>query len=88
MIGSIASAAQMPLNVLLGGCAGTDMDAMVSGIQIDSRKVRAGDLFLAIPGERHDGRQFIEQAVASDGHAAGVGQNSTAVAVIEIVCTV
>ena len=65
MIGSVASAAQMPLSVLLGGSAGNDIDAMVSGIQIDSRKVGAGDLFLAIPGEVHDGRQFIEQAVAS-----------------------
>jgi len=38
---------------------------LVRGIQIDSRKVSPGDLFLALPGERHDGRQFIEQAVAS-----------------------
>lgn len=36
-----------------------------SGVQIDSRKVRPGDLFLAYPGERHDGRQFIPQAVAA-----------------------
>ncbi|HWQ37115.1 MAG TPA: UDP-N-acetylmuramoyl-L-alanyl-D-glutamate--2,6-diaminopimelate ligase [Burkholderiales bacterium] len=35
------------------------------GIAIDSRKVRPGDLFLAYPGERYDGRHFIAQAVAA-----------------------
>lgn len=48
-------------------------DTIVTGIQIDSRKVAKGDLFLAIPGEIHDGRQFIEQAVAS-GAAAVVAE--------------
>jgi UDP-N-acetylmuramoyl-L-alanyl-D-glutamate--2,6-diaminopimelate ligase len=37
----------------------------ITGIELDSRKVTAGDLFLAVPGEMHDGRQFIEQAVAN-----------------------
>jgi UDP-N-acetylmuramoyl-tripeptide--D-alanyl-D-alanine ligase len=32
-------------------------------VAIDSRTVRAGDLFWAIPGERHDGHQFIGEAV-------------------------
>jgi len=36
-----------------------------TGVQIDSRKVKPGELFLAYPGERHDGRQFIAQAVAA-----------------------
>ncbi len=37
----------------------------ITGIELDSRKISPGDLFLAMPGEAHDGRQFIEQAVAS-----------------------
>ncbi|QFU74977.1 UDP-N-acetylmuramoyl-L-alanyl-D-glutamate--2,6-diaminopimelate ligase [Halioglobus maricola] len=45
--------------------AGTEL----RGIELDSRKVQAGDLFLAIPGEQHDGRQFIEQAVANGASA-------------------
>ena len=55
----------MPLAELLGcpGCAGAS--TLVSGMQLDSRKVGRGDLFLALPGELHDGRQFIEQAVAN-----------------------
>lgn len=40
-------------------------DVRVSGITLDSRTVRPGDLFLALAGEVHDGRTFIEQAVAS-----------------------
>lgn len=54
-----------PLSQVLDmpGCSGAQ--TLVSGIALDSRRVGTGDLFLAIPGEVHDGRQFIEQAVAS-----------------------
>ncbi|TGD74361.1 UDP-N-acetylmuramoyl-L-alanyl-D-glutamate--2,6-diaminopimelate ligase [Mangrovimicrobium sediminis] len=55
----------MPLGELLEmpACAGAATP--VCGLQLDSRKVQAGDLFLAFPGDVHDGRQFIEQAVAN-----------------------
>ena len=53
------------------GCAAAS--TIINGIELDSRKVSAGDLFLAMPGEVHDGRQFIEQAVAS-GAAAVVAE--------------
>jgi len=54
----------VPLGVLLDnpGCAGADTP--IVGLQLDSRRIRPGELFLAVPGEVHDGRQFIEQAVA------------------------
>lgn len=35
----------------------------VSGIQIDSRKVKAGDVFVAIRGVQSDGHQFIAKAI-------------------------
>ena len=55
----------MSLPQLLGREGGAFADTMIKGMQLDSRRVRPGDLFLALPGEQHDGRQFIEQAVAN-----------------------
>ncbi|MFA5082420.1 MAG: UDP-N-acetylmuramoyl-L-alanyl-D-glutamate--2,6-diaminopimelate ligase [Hydrogenophilaceae bacterium] len=40
------------------------------GMTADSRRVRPGDIFLAMPGEVHDGRQHIPAAVAAG--AAGI----------------
>ncbi|MBI4466525.1 MAG: UDP-N-acetylmuramoyl-L-alanyl-D-glutamate--2,6-diaminopimelate ligase [Acidobacteria bacterium] len=37
----------------------------VSGVCYDSRQVRPGDLFVAIPGEKLDGENFIPQAVGA-----------------------
>ena len=63
----------MSLPQLLGREGEAFADTMIKGMQLDSRKVRPGDLFLALPGEQHDGRQFIEQAVAN-GAAAVVAE--------------
>ncbi|MGZ4481194.1 MAG: UDP-N-acetylmuramoyl-tripeptide--D-alanyl-D-alanine ligase, partial [Gaiellales bacterium] len=38
-------------------------DAVVTGLAIDSRRVRAGDLFVALPGTRTDGLRFVEAAL-------------------------
>ena len=45
----------------------------VSGVRHDSRRVSPGDLFVAIPGERFDGRDFALQAEAA-GAVAVVGR--------------
>ena len=43
---------------------------LVSGITLDSRLVRPGDLYVALPGRRHHGAEFAAQAVG--GGAAAV----------------
>ena len=63
----------IPLSSLLDYCGVEFDDVAVSGVALDSRKVSEGDVFLAMPGEVHDGRQFIEQAVAN-GAAAVIAQ--------------
>ena len=57
----------MRLSELLPDSGAPDM--VVTGLASDSRGVEAGDLFFALPGELHDGRQFIRQAVARGARA-------------------
>ena len=52
-------------------------EVWVSGIASDSRKVRRGDLFVAIPGVAVDGHRFIPAAVAR-GASAVVGERPEA----------
>jgi len=77
------------------GMAGKDLDSLLSGLPVisktggngivvcgitaDSRKVRPGDLFICIPGEKYDGHAFIGEAIAR-GAAAIVGQGDYAAA--------
>ena len=78
-----SAAAALPLSELLASSSCVGGDTMIGGIQLDSRKVCPGDLFLAMPGDVHDGRQFIEQAVAN-GAAAVVADAPVAGFVDEI----
>src|SRR5580704_4862245 len=47
----------LPEKTVLGALPGT-----VTGVAYDSRKVEAGDLFVAIPGFKQDGRRFAADA--------------------------
>ncbi|MDI9261204.1 UDP-N-acetylmuramoyl-L-alanyl-D-glutamate--2,6-diaminopimelate ligase [Alicyclobacillus sendaiensis] len=49
----------------------------ITGVSIDSRRVRPGDLFVAIPGRRTDGHAYIEKAVAQ-GAVAVLGERDPA----------
>lgn len=41
----------------------------VKGMALDSRQVKPGDLFIAVPGEKSDGRKFIAKAIENGGVA-------------------
>ena len=46
-----------------GGTAATAMSRRpLTGVTIDSRAAKAGDIFVAIKGERHDGHDFVAAA--------------------------
>ncbi|MET1080070.1 MAG: UDP-N-acetylmuramoyl-L-alanyl-D-glutamate--2,6-diaminopimelate ligase [Pseudomonas sp.] len=51
----------MPLNQLLPEA---ESAVLIRELTLDSRKVRPGDLFLAVPGGRQDGRLHIADAIA------------------------
>src|SRR5215469_1704877 len=51
-----------------GRLLGADVD--VTGVAIDTRKLQAGDLFVAIKGERADGHDFLVEAKARGAAAA------------------
>jgi UDP-N-acetylmuramoyl-tripeptide--D-alanyl-D-alanine ligase len=49
---------------LTGGRLLARSDRPIRGAAVDSRLVRPGELFVALPGERTDGHEFITQAIA------------------------
>lgn len=48
---------------MTGGACRENLDALISGVVVDSRAVSPGDLFVALPGERSDGHDHILQAL-------------------------
>ncbi len=51
-----------------------DGKAVVPGLSIDTRTLEAGDLYIAIRGERFDGHAFVEAALAGGACGAVVSQ--------------
>ncbi len=41
-----------------------DANVLVAGAEVDSRRLTAGDLFVALPGARRDGHEFVPAALA------------------------
>lgn len=51
-----------------------------SGVAIDTRTVQPGDLFVALPGERVDGHDYVEQALQAGASAALVSHRPAGLA--------
>ncbi len=75
----------MPLSHLLPQ---TGSDLLIRAMTLDSRKVRPGDLFLAIPGLHHDGRAHIADAVARGAVAVAYESAGAAVSAVAFPDTV
>src|SRR5437879_7284666 len=60
----------------LGTRPGTGLNALawVAGVSIDSRAIRAGELFIAIHGPRHDGHDHVARPLESGAIAAVVAE--------------
>jgi len=52
-----------------------DLDKTVQGISIDSRRIKEGEVFFAIKGERFDGHDFLNEAFQKGALAAVVTRN-------------
>jgi UDP-N-acetylmuramoyl-tripeptide--D-alanyl-D-alanine ligase len=57
----------------VGGRVEGDPEVLLKGAQVDSRLVADNDLFVALPGERHDGHEFV--GVALNVASAAMVQN-------------
>ncbi len=62
----------------IGATGEFDANAVASAYSIDSRTVAPGDLFFAVKGERLDGHDFVEQALAAGALAAVVAREQAA----------
>jgi len=58
------------LSRCVGGALRGRGDGLVRQVQTDSRELRPGDLFVALPGARTDGHRFLDQALAAGAAAA------------------
>ena len=64
----------MKLSRLAGEKAGGAGDLEIAGLTADSRDVRPGYLFAALPGVKQDGAAFVEQAVGNGAVAVLAGK--------------
>src|SRR5271155_1745005 len=62
----------------IGAETGSPSGHLASGYSIDSRTIAAGDLFFAVRGERFDGHDFVEAALARGAGAAVVSRDKLA----------
>lgn len=62
---------------LISATGGGSRDEIAQGYSIDSRTIGAGELFFAVKGERLDGHDFVEAALARGAMAAVVSKDQS-----------
>ena len=72
----VAEYLSLPVNEL---GAASNRDLVATGYSIDSRTLKAGELFFAVRGEKLDGHDFVEQAFEKGAIAAIVSREKFAV---------
>ncbi len=65
------------LKELLSEFVEVDSDLQVTGVAIDSREVKPGDLFMAYRGSEHSGIDFISDAIRSGATAIAIDEDET-----------
>ena len=50
---------------VIGGRVEGSPDVTVLGAEVDSRRLKNGDLFVALPGARRDGHEFVAGSLAT-----------------------
>jgi UDP-N-acetylmuramoyl-tripeptide--D-alanyl-D-alanine ligase len=50
-------------------------DIYFAGVSTDSRTIKTGDLFFALKGEKYDGHEYVNQALAKGAYAAVVSRD-------------
>src|SRR5260370_1046712 len=63
----------------MGASAASAPGRKINGWSIDSRTLAAGDLFFALRGSQHDGREYVQAALAKGAAGAVVDAASGAV---------
>ena len=66
------------LRALTGGDLATTSARPIRGAAVDSRRVRRGELFVALHGERTDGHRFLDDAVRAGAAALLVSDSTSA----------
>ncbi len=67
-----------------GGLTGGRSDTIATGFSTDSRKVRAGDVFFAIRGDKFDGHGFLPDVARAGATAVVVSSNFTGCPAIRV----
>ncbi|GAB2992591.1 MAG TPA: UDP-N-acetylmuramoyl-tripeptide--D-alanyl-D-alanine ligase [Actinotalea caeni] len=71
---TLAEVAAITAGTLGGGVAEPGSAAVVTSVEIDSRAVAPGCLFVALPGEHHDGHDYLDAAARAGAVAALVSR--------------